>query len=290
MTEGKLESWDVDPRLSCDLLRSILDTMADGVYIVDMEGIIRSWNAGAERITGYLADEVIGKHCDFLKGSGCPDCRDDMMRCPLMQGETRVSRECRIVGRDARVIDILKNAKPLCDETGKPMGVVENITDITPLKEARARIELLEDRIQERASFRSFVGKHGRMPEVYHRLQLAAESDVTVLVTGESGTGKELAAQAVHEGSTRAKMPFVKVNCSALPETLLESELFGHVRGAFTGAVEDKPGRFQAADSGTLFLDEIGDVSPLIQLKLLRALQEKNFDRVGESTSTAVDV
>ncbi|MHC4781103.1 MAG: sigma-54 interaction domain-containing protein, partial [Planctomycetota bacterium] len=121
-------------------------------------------------------------------------------------------------------------------------------------------------------------------------LELAAESDVTVLITGESGTGKELAAQAVHEGSARVKGPFVAVNCSALPETLLESELFGHTRGAFTGAVKDKAGRFEVAHGGTLFLDEIGDISPLIQLKLLRAIQEKTFERVGESDTTTVDV
>ncbi|MHC4779823.1 MAG: PAS domain-containing protein, partial [Planctomycetota bacterium] len=100
MNDMQAEAWDADPRLSCDLLRSILDTMPDGVYIVDMEGIIRSWNQGAERITGYAKEEVIGKHCDFLKGSGCPDCRDDMMKCPLMKGETRVSRECSVVGKD----------------------------------------------------------------------------------------------------------------------------------------------------------------------------------------------
>jgi PAS domain S-box-containing protein len=256
MSDRPPDPWDADPRLSCDLLRSILDTMADGVYIVDNEGIIRSWNRGAERITGYTAEDVVGQPCDFLKGDRCAECRDERNRCPLLAGDTVVRMECRITGKDGRSIPLVKSGKPLCDEDGTQLGVVENIS----------------------------------MQEVYRRIELASESGATVLVTGESGTGKELAAQSIHGGSPRAEGPFVMVNCSALPETLLESELFGHVKGAFTGALFDKAGRFETADGGTIFLDEIGDVSPLIQLKLLRVLQEKTFERVGESRSTTVDV
>jgi transcriptional regulator with GAF, ATPase, and Fis domain len=134
------------------------------------------------------------------------------------------------------------------------------------------------------------VGESATMQEVYRRLRLAAESDVTVLLTGESGTGKELAARAIHTLSARKDKPFLAVNCSAIPETLLESELFGHVKGAFTGAVRDKIGVFQAAHGGTLFLDEVGDMSLLLQLKLLRVLQERDIHRVGDDRPIKVDV
>jgi len=149
---------------------------------------------------------------------------------------------------------------------------------------------LLEEQTGARGAFEGLVGKSERMQEVFRHLRLAAQTDVIVLLTGESGTGKELAARAIHSRSARREKPFLAVNCSALPETLLESHLFGHVKGAFTGADRDKAGLFEAADGGTLFLDEIGDVSPLLQLKLLRVLQEREIQRVGESRSRRVDV
>ncbi|HEX7900297.1 MAG TPA: sigma 54-interacting transcriptional regulator [Planctomycetota bacterium] len=147
-----------------------------------------------------------------------------------------------------------------------------------------------EDAARERSSFERLVGKSEPMRETFRKLRLAAKSDVTVLLTGESGTGKELAALAVHALSARKAKPFVAVNCSAIPETLLESEMFGHVKGAFTGAIRDKAGLFQEADGGTLFLDEIGDMSPVLQVKVLRALQEREVRRVGDDKATKVDV
>ncbi len=152
------------------------------------------------------------------------------------------------------------------------------------------RLTHLEEELKERHQFQSMIGKSEKMQKVYNLLQILANQTTTVLITGDSGTGKEVAARALHYGGTRANGPFVTVNCSALAESLLESELFGHVKGAFTGADRDKIGRFGAADGGTILLDEIGDISPLIQLKLLRVLQEKEFDRVGESNPRKVDV
>ena len=163
------------------------------------------------------------------------------------------------------------------------MGAVLVIRDIT-------RLTHLEEELKERHQFQSIIGKSEKMQKVYSLLKILANQITTVLITGDSGTGKEVAARALHYGGARANGSFVTVNCSALAESLLESELFGHVKGAFTGADRDKIGRFEAADGGTILLDEIGDISPLIQLKLLRVLQEKEFDRVGESNPRKVDV
>ena len=163
------------------------------------------------------------------------------------------------------------------------MGAVLVIRDITLLRD-------LERELRERHQFQNIIGRSKKMQDTYRLLEDLANLETTVLITGESGTGKELVARALHYSGQRAFKPFVTVSCSALAESLLESELFGHVRGAFTGAIRDKQGRFQAANGGTILLDEIGDISPLIQLKLLRVLQEKEIERVGESTPQKVDV
>jgi len=184
-------------------------------------------------------------------------------------------------------------------------GFSEDITDLVETEEAlrraqarlaeslslsQDRVVQLEEQVRSRTTVERLVGKGSAMQEVYRKLRLAAQSDVTVLVTGESGTGKELAASAIHSLSERKHKPFVAVNCSAIPEALLESELFGHVKGAFTGAVRDKVGLFQSADGGTLFLDEIGDMSPTLQVKVLRALQEREVRRVGDEKVSKIDV
>jgi transcriptional regulator with PAS, ATPase and Fis domain len=185
--------------------------------------------------------------------------------------------------RDRSRLIAMVNCSPLLDSGGNFLGAVLVIRDIT-------RLTHLEEELKERHQFQSMIGKSEKMQKVYNLLQILANQTTTVLITGDSGTGKEVAARALHYGGTRANGPFVTVNCSALAESLLESELFGHVKGAFTGADRDKIGRFEAADGGTILLDEIGDISPLIQLKLLRVLQEKEFDRVGESNPRKVDV
>lgn len=173
-------------------------------------------------------------------------------------------------------------------------GIFQNVTEQRRVEEALLRSEerrhLAEETARDRSRFELLVGRSAPMQDVYRRLRLAAQSDVTVLLTGESGTGKELAASAVHSLSVRRSKPFVAVNCSAIPEPLLESELFGHAKGAFTGAVRDKAGLFQAADGGTLFLDEVGDMSPALQVKVLRALQEREIRRVGDERVLKVDV
>jgi len=188
--------------------------------------------------------------------------------------------ECRISDKAQQVAEV--SSSPLMDQYNNSIGAVLVIRDVT-------RINDLERELRERHRFYNIVGKSQRMQEIYRLIEDLSSTDTTVLITGESGTGKELISKALHYSGPRAFKPMITVNCSALAENLLESELFGHVKGAFTGALRDKVGRFQAAHEGTIFLDEIGDISPVIQLKLLRVLQEKEFERVGESTPVKVD-
>lgn len=222
--------------------------------------------------------------------------------------EGRIDVTCRLLRPDASVRSVRFRGFPVRDVSGTILRITGITEDVTELKEtedalrrAQERLEealhrtqdrvmALEEQVRSRGSFVKFVGKSAAMQEVYRRLRLAAQSDVTVLLTGESGTGKELAAAAIHSLSDRRTKPFVAVNCSAIPEQLLESELFGHVKGAFTGAVRDKMGLFEAAEGGTLFLDEVGDMAPSLQVKVLRALQEREFRRVGDERVLKVDV
>ncbi|MRR14448.1 AAA family ATPase [archaeon] len=178
---------------------------------------------------------------------------------------------------------VLISVSPLRDIHDHEIGAVMIIRDIS-------RLSQLEKQLEERHRFHSIIGSSKPMQEIFDLLENLKDIDTTVLITGPSGTGKELVAKAIHYNGMRAAHPFVIVNCSALAENLLESELFGHVKGAFTGAIKDKTGRFQMADHGTIFLDEIGDISPKIQLKLLRFLESKEFERVGDSTPMKIDV
>ena len=171
----------------------------------------------------------------------------------------------------------------LLDEMGEVTGAVETFRDLS-------RVKILTDQLKGRYSFRNIIGKSHGMQEIYNLIESVARTNVAVLIQGDTGTGKELVARAVHYESPRANKPFVVVNCAALPESLLESELFGHVKGAFTGAVTDRKGRFDLADGGTIFLDEIADISQAIQVKLLRVLENKQFERVGDSRTREVDV
>jgi transcriptional regulator with PAS, ATPase and Fis domain len=213
----------------------------------------------------------------------CSRACGDLIRQTLEKKST--IKECRIECshqmRPQQMVSV--TSAPLRDSNGQYLGAVLVIRDITRLRD-------MERELFARHQFHNIIGRSKKMQDVYRLLEDLANLETTVLITGESGTGKELVAKALHYCGQRAFKPFIAVNCSALTENLLESELFGHVRGAFTGAIKDKQGRFQAADGGTLLLDEIGDISPIIQLKLLRVLQEKTFERVGDSEPWKVDV
>ncbi|MEE8124884.1 MAG: sigma 54-interacting transcriptional regulator [Nitrospirales bacterium] len=283
---------ELDFRKNPAILSNMLDVVADGVFTVDAKGHIVAWNTGAARITGYSSEDVIGKSCHMLEGQNCKGFRvlTDFMSNPTPYPWGICNQECKVLAKDGRELYLYGNVSILRDDQGAVAGAVGTFTDLTTFILNNQKIAVLEEQAKSREAFQQLIGKSPPMQEVFRRLRLAAQSDVTVLLTGESGTGKELAARAIHALSGRKDKPFFAINCSAIPETLLESELFGHVKGAFTGAIRDKIGVFQAADGGTLFLDEIGDTSPLLQLKMLRVLQESEIRRVGDDRGIKVDV
>ena len=263
-------------------LEAIFASVKDGIVTVDPELRIIEANKSTENICGIAVNEVEGKifsQCLNQCNKSCSEVLRQTLEKKMTIKEYRI--ECGHQHRHQQTVSV--TSSPLLDPEGKFMGVVLVIRDITLLRD-------LERELRERHQFQNIIGRSKKMQDTYRLLEDLANLETTVLITGESGTGKELVARALHYSGQRAFKPFVTVSCSALAESLLESELFGHVRGAFTGAIRDKQGRFQAANGGTILLDEIGDISPLIQLKLLRVLQEKEFERVGESTPQKVDV
>lgn len=199
-------------------------------------------------------------------------------------------QRCAVLRRDGQYVQVLKNASVLRNDAGVVIGAVETLTDITGLLERDTTIEAFRRELSGRDTFHDMVGRSPAMQRVYDLIDNAADSDAPLAISGESGTGKELVAKAVHERGKRRDQPYVKVNCAALNEALLESELFGHVRGAFAGAHQGRTGRFEAANGGSLFLDEVGDLPMLTQVKLLRVLEEKVIERVGDNQPVPVDV
>lgn len=275
-----------DNKLSAGCYETILQAMAEAVLVVDPDGVVRHANRAMEGLSGLTAAELRGRRCTDILVCACGTTR----LCDLFRKGRLDSMECLLRRADGRTVPMLKNGRLLRDDGGNVIGGVETLTDISALKRTEGRLAELEESVRNRSRFGAIIGKSHAIEEVLKLVELAAASNVSVLIQGETGTGKELVAEAIHRAGDRADGPLVKVNCSALPETLLESELFGHTRGAFTGAVQDKVGRFERAEGGTLFLDEIGEVSPLIQVKLLRFLQEREFERVGESVTRKADV
>jgi len=273
-------------------VNQIIKSMADGVFTMDPDGRISSWNRSMERISGYTVQEAMGKTCELLQFSRCfvKECPSGIKKCGIMEHGSSEAKECLLRHKDGHDVAVIKNAGVVRDEKENIIGVVETVTDLTELKNTRLKMEEAARRLGEMHKLDNIIGKSHVMQQVFSAIKSAAASDVTVLIQGESGTGKELVASAIHYNSSRAEMPLVTVNCSALSESLLESELFGHVKGAYTGAVRDRAGRFEEAQGGTIFLDEIGELSPFIQVKLLRVLQEREIERVGESDKRKIDI
>jgi two-component system, NtrC family, response regulator HydG len=278
--------------VSNKLLESINQNVECGILAVDTDCRVIFWNMAAERITGRTAAEMIGNECCDIHCLNCVNQEKQKTdTCSLLSnGEETMTSECVLRRPDGSMVRVLKSARVLRDEDGENIGVVESLTDISSIKPDMTAYLSIDEQHDETAPVPGMIGRGTAISEVYRLVRFAAESESTVLVTGESGTGKELVARAVHQLGRRSDGPLVAVNCSALPETLLESELFGHIKGSFSGAVRDKVGRFELAEGGTIFLDEIGDISPLIQLKLLRVLQNQEYQRVGESTTRIADV
>jgi two-component system, NtrC family, response regulator HydG len=274
------------------LTDDLIEHMVDGLFTVDNNRVITYWNAAAEKILGYRKKDVLGKTCDVLNSPNCMSSRlaSGDGKCALFTAGKIDRKRCMVTAKNGSSRYLLKNARVLKDKQGRVIGGVENIVDITEQVEKENEIQQLRRELKGRCSFCKIVGSHYTMQNIYELIDLAKDSSATVLIYGESGTGKELVAQAIHHSSSRRNKPFVKVNCAALTESLLESELFGHVKGAFTDAIRDRKGRFEEAHGGTIFLDEIGDLPLSVQVKLLRVLQDKVIERVGENRSIKVDV
>ncbi|WP_020588493.1 sigma-54 interaction domain-containing protein [Desulfobacter curvatus] len=275
-----------------ELLKRLLEAIGDGVFVLDPTGKIVAWNPAMEAITGYSFKEMKGKSCQTLKFSYCfgRDCPSGMHDCRVLKNGKTTPTECMISHREGHALSVSKKARVIRNNRGQIIGVIETVIDLTELKNARLKMEEATRRLGELNRLGGIIAKSQVMQNVFSFIKASAASETTIFIQGESGTGKELVAGAIHSIGERRNRPMVTVNCSALSESLLESELFGHVKGAFTGANRDRIGRFEQADQGTIFLDEIGEISPYIQIKLLRVLQEKEIERVGESRKRKVNI
>ena len=262
--------------------KTILDSINEGVFTVDLQWRITAFNRAAEQITKVGRREALGRQCcDVFRANICENAC--ILRRTMSSGRPILNATAHIVSRTGTRIPIRISTAVLRDDTGQVIGGVETFQDLSP-------IEQLKKELQGKYTFEDIVGRSAAMTKLFDILPQIAESTSTVLIEGPSGTGKELFARAIHNLSPRKKRPFIAVNCAALPDTLLESELFGHKAGAFTDARREKPGRFALANGGTIFLDEIGDISPATQVRLLRVLQERTIEPLGSVEPVKVDV
>ena len=260
----------------------ILESIGEGVFTVDKSFKINFFNKAAEKITGYDREEVLGKFCKHVFRSKL--CFTD---CPialaLKSKNTIYDFESQIQTKEGPNKPIRMNSAVLYNESKDPTGGIISFRDISELTG-------LKQCLSEDTNFHGVIGHSKEMQEIFELIREISESSAPVMIQGESGTGKEMIANAIQKTSSRNKEPFVKINCAVFPENLLASELFGHVKGAFTDAIKDRNGRFEIADKGTIFLDEVAEMPPQMQLQLLRVLQEGSFERVGESITRKVDV
>jgi PAS domain S-box-containing protein len=272
--------------------KTVVDTIQDGVMIVNTEGRIISINRAFETITGYEREEVIGQLCSILDCSTCELVREggSCHWCVMFERGKLRKQKCTMKRKDGKPVSVVKNASVLEDGDGNVTGAVETLTDITDLIDKEIQIERYKNVLEEENRFHGMIGASASMQQVFDLVSNASMSEAPTIIYGESGTGKELVAKAIHAIGVRKDKPFIKVNCAALNESLLESELFGHVKGAFTGAHKTREGRFEAARGGDIFLDEIGDLPLSTQVKLLRVLEEKVVERVGDNRPIHTDV
>jgi two-component system, NtrC family, response regulator HydG len=272
--------------------KTVVDTIRDGIMVVDTSGSILSVNRALEMMTDYSHQELIGQKCSILNCSVFNLAREKCGEhwCLLFKTGAMDMRRCTIMRKNGTYVPVLKNASLLHDSKGRMIGAVETITDISEIVERDRQIAAFRRHLRSEDAFQGLIGASTPMQQVFSLIENAAQSDAPVIILGESGTGKELVARAIHQLGDRKKSAYVKVNCAALTESLLESELFGHVKGAYTGAYKGRAGRFEMAQGGDIFLDEIGDLPLATQVKLLRVLEEKVIERVGDSKPIRVNV
>jgi PAS domain S-box-containing protein len=262
--------------------RIILDSITDGVFTVDKDWKITSFNQAAENITGIRKNNAIGRHCwEVFRASICE--QHCALRHTIETGQSIYNQALFIANAEGKRIPVSISTALLKDGTGEVIGGVETFRDLSAVEDLRKELA-------GRHSFLDIISKNKEMKRLFSMMEMIAGSDTTVLLEGESGTGKELFAKALHSLSHRSAGPLTTINCGSLPDSLLESELFGYKAGAFTDAKKDKPGRIALAQGGTLFLDEIGDLSPLLQVKLLRLLQEKEYEPLGGTKVEKADI
>jgi two-component system, NtrC family, response regulator HydG len=272
--------------------KDVVDKMREGLMLVDLNGNILYVNTALEELLHFSNEELIGKPCSVLECDNCfgHNIPKNGKRCALfLKGDVRDLR-CSFKRKDGTRIQVLKNATVLTDKNGEVVAGVETLTDLTTVMDKEEVIVNLRKELNRENNFHGLIGSSSVMQQVYDLISSAAQSNAPIIIYGESGTGKEIVANAIHSLSKRKDRPFIKVNCAALNENILESELFGHTKGAFTGANRDRTGRFEAADSGSIFLDEIGDLPIGMQTKLLRVLQEQEVERVGDHQPIPIDV
>ncbi len=264
-----------------DSTKAILESISDGVFTVDSNWKITSFNRAAEEITGISREEAIGRECsEVFRSSMCESAC--ALRESMSTGNQVRCRAGYIVDSDGERIPISVSTAVLRDGNGNVLGGAETFRDLS-------EIENLQNQLHGRYQVGDLVSRSSAMQKIFKLISVVASSPSTLLIQGETGTGKELLASAIHSSGLRRDYPFIAVNCGALPDSLLESELFGYSKGAFTGASGDREGKFLAAGGGTLFLDEIGDVSNAMQVKLLRVLQEKSVTPLGSNTAVPVN-
>lgn len=272
--------------------RAIIDSVQEGIIIVDEGGRFVAANHSAQLMTGYAEKELKGESCRLLNCTGCEIKGKGKGKnfCGLFSMGMVRDKKCMITDSNRRTIPIVKSATVLFDPDGNIIGAVETLKDITQNINYKNELASIKRMYHIDDGFHGIIGRTQVMQNLYEHVQSVASLDTPVMILGESGTGKEMVAKALHETGNRSDKPFIKVNCAALSESILESELFGHVKGAYTGAQSNRVGRFEAAHDGTIFLDEIGDIPLSVQVKLLRVLEERMIQRVGDNTSIPINV
>ena len=263
-------------------LKIILDSLNMGIFTVNRSGLITFFNHACEKMTGFSRMKLLGRLCRTIFGKN-PDHQEGVLKKTLISGKTGSGVATTLLNAEGENIPVLADYIPLRNDQGKTIGCLAALQDMTIAQK-------LDQVVSRQYRFHHMIGKSPEMQKIFEMIRVVAKTDSTLLIEGATGTGKDLLAKIIHSESLREGRPFIKINCAAIPENLLESEFFGYVKGAFTGAEKNKPGRFNDAHRGTIFLDEIGDLPLALQAKLLRVLEEKEFYPLGGRKTQKVDV